>query len=136
MKMPDCHYRTSIKGLITNDQNQFLLVKEESSLWELPGGGLDFGETPQQCLTREIQEEMNLQVTSVASQPTYYFTFLDEKGRWRSNVVYQAQVQNLEFTPSAECIEMRFCTIETAAQLPLYTNVTEFLKHHSQSFTS
>ncbi len=32
--------------------------------WEIPGGKLEIGETPQQCIVREIQEELAVQVTA------------------------------------------------------------------------
>lgn len=31
--------------------------------WEFPGGKIDPGETPQQCLAREIQEEFNIEIS-------------------------------------------------------------------------
>lgn len=33
----------------------------EAALWELPAGGLEIGEDPQECARRELSEECNLQ---------------------------------------------------------------------------
>ena len=43
---PACFHRVTIKGLVVKDE-KILLLKESPKLsekWELPGGGLDFGE--------------------------------------------------------------------------------------------
>ncbi len=59
-----CHYRISVKGLLLDEtRTRFLLVQEDNGKWELPGGGLDHGETPHDCLRREIREEMGLLVS-------------------------------------------------------------------------
>ncbi len=44
--IPNNFYRTSVKALILDDKKRFLLLLEKKGLWELPGGGLDFGENP------------------------------------------------------------------------------------------
>ncbi len=59
-KYPNTFYRVSIKALIKNDAGEVLVVKEHQDKWELPGGGLDHGESIHDCLKRELQEELNL----------------------------------------------------------------------------
>jgi len=73
--VPDCFYRISAKALILNEtRDKFMIVRETNGKWELPGGGLDWSATPQEDLPREISEEMNLKVTSVAKDPCYFIS--------------------------------------------------------------
>ena len=51
----------SIKGVIIQD-SKVLLLKNERNEWELPGGKLDANETPEECVVREVKEELRLSV--------------------------------------------------------------------------
>ena len=57
----DVRYFIAVKGLVF-DGDKFLIIKRsamarsENGFWELPGGRLEFGETPEIALHREIQE--------------------------------------------------------------------------------
>jgi 8-oxo-dGTP pyrophosphatase MutT (NUDIX family) len=46
----------SIKGVVLWDE--VVLVHNERDEWELPGGRLEVGETPEQCVVRVIAEEL------------------------------------------------------------------------------
>jgi 8-oxo-dGTP pyrophosphatase MutT (NUDIX family) len=51
----------SIKGVL-EVRGQFVLLKNDRDEWELPGGKLEENERPDECLKREILEELNLSV--------------------------------------------------------------------------
>jgi mutator protein MutT len=51
-----------IKALILKD-NKFLMVQDAHDLkWEFPGGKVNYGETPFDTLSREIKEEIGIEV--------------------------------------------------------------------------
>lgn len=125
---PDAFYRVVVKGGYVRD-GKVLLCYDHSivgrePLWELPGGGLDFGESFAETLKREAKEEMNLEVTWIAENPAYLWTNRAEKIRgmdwWYALVlVFQFDLKNLEdFIPSDECRELRFFSKEEMKALP------------------
>jgi len=84
-------------------------VKRKVVYGNYRGGGLDWGATPQSDLPREILEEMGLTVTKVADNPSYFITDQTlNRGVWIVNVIYETEVEHLHFTPSDECISIRF----------------------------
>jgi 8-oxo-dGTP pyrophosphatase MutT (NUDIX family) len=54
-------YPISVKGVVVR-AGRVLLLKNEREEWELPGGRLEAGETPEQCVAREIEEETSWKV--------------------------------------------------------------------------
>jgi len=130
MEIKNGYYRLSVKALILDEtRTKFLLVKEDNGKWELPGGGLDWGESPQEGVAREIKEEMGLNVVSIASQPCYLTTAQrDSDKTWTSNVLFETVLENLDFTPSDECVALQFVTKEEALELNLFVTVKKFLE--------
>ncbi len=55
-------YPVSVKGILPIN-NKIVLVKNERHEWEPPGGKIDPHETPEQCVLREIKEELNVDAT-------------------------------------------------------------------------
>jgi ADP-ribose pyrophosphatase YjhB (NUDIX family) len=127
IEVPNGFYRLSLKGLILNEtRDKFLIVQEDNGLWELPGGGLDWGENPQDGLRREIEEEMGLKVTWVSKTPSYLIVGQKKKDDiWISNVIFEVTVENLDFTPSEECVAIRFVNSTEAKTLESFPNVQD-----------
>lgn len=55
-------------AIILNENKEILFTERSldddflPGYWELPGGGIDYGETPQEGLLREIKEECGLEI--------------------------------------------------------------------------
>ncbi len=54
-------FPVSIKGVLYEGARVVLLENERGE-WELPGGRLEPGETPEGCLAREVHEELGIAV--------------------------------------------------------------------------
>ena len=50
-----------VKGLFfSKNKKEVLLLKNKHGYWDLPGGHIEFGETPEECLLRETKEEIGV----------------------------------------------------------------------------
>lgn len=130
MEIKNGYYRLSVKALIFDEsRTRFLLAQEDNGKWELPGGGLDWGENFEEGIKREVKEEMGLEVISIAKQPSYLTTAQrDSDGAWTANVLFETKLENLDFTPSSECMDIKFVTKEEALELNLFVTVKKFLE--------
>lgn len=118
MKNEPCFYRVSVKGIVIDEEGRMLLTCEDNGKWELLGGGLDHGEDPIDGLKREIREETGLTVTKVSDAPMFFVTAKRIDGaNYLANVIYQIELADLNFTPSEECQELRFFSLQEMGDL-------------------
>ena len=128
--VPECFYRVSVKALVLNDtRDKFLVCKKKSGVWELPGGGLDWGMSPQDELAREIDEEMSIKVTKVADHPSYFLTGQTLiRRQWVANVIYETELEHLDFSPSDECIEIMFMNKDNMPEGKIFPIVSKLVE--------
>ena len=72
----------AVKAMIFHDGKLLLIKRSEaargdSGFWEFPGGRLEFGESPETALHREVQEEVGLEVKIV--RPLTVWSFLKDE---------------------------------------------------------
>lgn len=75
--MENIRFHITVKGIVIFRRKILILKRTRPSsdglgYWELPGGGLEYGETPHQALIRELKEETNLDIKIL--KPVYTFT--------------------------------------------------------------
>ncbi|HSQ86460.1 MAG TPA: NUDIX hydrolase [Desulfobacterales bacterium] len=76
--------------IFINDQKQVLLFLRDDkpdipypNMWDVPGGHVDDGETPEQCIVREMKEEMELDLEDFQLFSVMEFTDRIEYTFWK-----------------------------------------------------
>jgi ADP-ribose pyrophosphatase YjhB (NUDIX family) len=92
-QLPDTFYRVSVKALIFDDQQRLLVFRTNSDEWQMPGGGLEHGETLAECLQREFQEEMHAQLAGVGDV-TFAYVSLHPKGYHKLSLAVSATLES------------------------------------------
>ena len=62
---PQERTRVGCRGLIIKDNKVLLSFEERTGVYMSPGGGLENGETYEECVVRELQEEAGLKVKPI-----------------------------------------------------------------------
>lgn len=103
--VPRRHTHLGIYGLIVIGDAVVLIQKGRGpyrGMWDLPGGGIEFGESPKEALEREIREETALSVLSATPLDalSVRFTHTRPDGNLEDlhhiGIVYKVTVNSLE----------------------------------------
>lgn len=72
-KLPSAFYRVTIKAIIRDTTGRLLVGRTANGTWEVPGGGWEHRESFDECIIREIHEELGAQIKKVGPMLFTYF---------------------------------------------------------------
>jgi len=135
--------RLAAYGLIINDGHILLcklakLLPEHRGEWTLPGGGMDFGEHPEQTVIREAKEETGVDVEPIRilGVDTLRQDNLETQKKWHSvRMIYEAKYLGgeLRYEQNGTTVKCEWHPLEKVSELLRVPLIDAALKMKEQN---
>src|SRR5699024_3591353 len=116
---------------------KIFMVNNVGSGWSLPGGGVEQGETLEQAIIREVEEETSLSI-EIQDVVAVNEAFIKEKGHHTLFITFKAEIADgkVSIPYQEEILEVKWLGLQTANELlPYYRGGIEKLLKSSSSYT-
>jgi 8-oxo-dGTP pyrophosphatase MutT (NUDIX family) len=126
-KHQPCFYRVSIKGVIEIDGKVVLSREHGSKRWDLPGGGVEHYEDPMDAFSREIKEELGVEVVYFDEDHIQAWFMYDEDPGWDRPILYLVAHADISGKPNAgDGVEVQYFSKDELADVTLEKHVERF----------
>ena len=108
-------FRVAVAAMIFDDKGYILLCEHtyrKFHPWGLPGGGLEYGENPEDGVRREVREETGLDV-----QVEKLLYAESAPNNHHINLIYLCKIVGGMFQPSYEIPQTRFFSVDELPKL-------------------
>lgn len=91
-------------AFIFNTTGELLLVKRavepEKGKWDIPGGFMEEWETPEECIGRELKEELGITITNIRLLGVYHDSYEEDYEYATLNIAYAVDAASGEMIPN------------------------------------
>jgi ADP-ribose pyrophosphatase YjhB (NUDIX family) len=129
----------STTAIVTDAEGRIVLVRrKDNDLWALPGGGMELGESIEDCAVREVREETGLDVTidsliGVYTNPNHVIEYSDGEVRQQFSLCYRTTLISGELTTDAESTDIAWTSVEDLAALAMHPSMRLRISHHLEN---
>lgn len=120
------------KSMVKNGEGKILVMRRTKTAptrpldWDIPGGGLQFGEDPKVGVAREVREETGLEIKNI--KPIEVISFLNPNKEFWVHIYYQADALSDSITLSFEHDQHKWITKEEFSNLDIPERFKNLLK--------
>ncbi len=79
-------------GVVQNTKNEFLFIYKGGK-WDLPKGGIDKNETPEQAAIREVEEETGISKLQITNALTNTYHIFKQNNEYKLKITYWFKMQ-------------------------------------------
>ena len=125
-------------AVVADDHGRILLARRrDNTLWTIPGGAMEPGETIVQAAVREVSEEtgVKVEVTSLVgiySSPRHVVEYADGEVRQQFSVCFSARPVSGTPTASDETSEARYVDPTELDRLDIHPSIRLRIEHYLQ----
>ncbi len=87
-------FRENVAAVILNKEGRILTCErvDIAGAWQLPQGGIEIGETPEQAVAREVWEEVGITEFEMLARTPFWVRYEWPRHLWRDNFKGQEQI--------------------------------------------
>jgi 8-oxo-dGTP pyrophosphatase MutT (NUDIX family) len=129
----------SASAIVTDEHGRILLIKRrDNTLWALPGGGHEIGETIEQTAVREVKEETGLDVevtglSGIYTNPHHVVAFTDGEVRQQFSLCFTTAVRGGALAIDHESTDIAWTDPDKIVDLDMHPSMRLRIDHYLEN---